>query len=218
MEQALRAQLYPASIVDPSTFATFAMLRQFHVLTLQSKIAAYDYHESISKLTDATGTLYHYVRTSVFLRARVADIGLQDRLVPFLRMIRQWRHLKTLKRAGRGHEEEGVRTIAPGQLCMRCPACPVPGFNLPANWNEVSDDLRYAFDLIQLPATTAQRLHRYIYTMMLSLDANFRLKRRAVSNDARDPGLINGGGYFVENRGYHEHILKHANQEDVGCS
>ena len=52
--------------------------------------------------------------------------------------------------------------------------------------------------------------------MMLSLDANFRLKRRAVSNDARDPGLIRGGGgFFVESKAYYEYILKHADQDDV---
>ena len=66
----------------------------------------------------------------------------QDRLKPFLRMVREWRYLKLLKRAGRAHVEDGVENIAPGGLCLRCPACPRPGFNLPDNWETVPDDLK----------------------------------------------------------------------------
>ena len=56
---------------------------------------------------------------------------------------------------------------------------------------------------------------RYIYLLILAIDANFRLKRRAVSNDARDPSLMSGYGYFVQDSSYREHILSHADQDDV---
>lgn len=51
--------------------------------------------------------------------------------------------------------------------------------------------------------------------MAVAMDANFRLKRRAVSNSARDPALGSGWGYFVEDTGYKEHIMRHATQDDV---
>ncbi|KAF7797869.1 hypothetical protein EIP86_009075, partial [Pleurotus ostreatoroseus] len=47
------------------------------------------------------------------------------------------------------------------------------------------------------------------------IDANFRLKRRAVSSDARDPALGSGWGYYVEDTAYREHVLKYADQEDI---
>ena len=49
------------------------------------------------------------------------------------------------------------------------------------------------------------------------MDANFRLKRRAISNDARDPGLMSGLGYFVEDKMYREHILNYVDQDDVSA-
>ena len=66
----------------------------------------------------------------------------QERLKSFLRMVRQWRHIQSLKRAGRGHETGGVLATKPGELCIRCPACPRPGVNLPNNWDTVTDDLK----------------------------------------------------------------------------
>ena len=55
----------------------------------------------------------------------------------------------------------------------------------------------------------------YIYTLIVAIDANFRLKRRAVSSIERDPPLGSGWGYFVETRPYLDYVLSHADQEDV---
>jgi len=41
-----------------------------------------------------------------------------------------------LKRAGRGHDPEGIGNTSPGSLTVECPACPHPGRNLPDNWRE----------------------------------------------------------------------------------
>lgn len=61
VQQLLRAELYPATLTDPTTYCTFRMLEQFHVLTLQSKISAYDYYISLEKITDNSGLGRHYV-------------------------------------------------------------------------------------------------------------------------------------------------------------
>jgi len=50
------------------------------------------------------------------------------------RVFRIWRNLMTLKRAGRGHDPEGIGNTPPGSVTVECPACPHPGRNLPENW------------------------------------------------------------------------------------
>jgi hypothetical protein len=41
-------------------------------------------------------------------------------------------------------------------------------------------------------------LRRWLYTLFLGIDANFRLKRLNVSTQERDPGLNHGFAYVVE--------------------
>ncbi|KAF7798643.1 hypothetical protein EIP86_009867 [Pleurotus ostreatoroseus] len=179
LQQLLRYELFPATVAEPTTAATFRMMEQFHILTLQGKLTGYDFYLSLEYLCNNTG------------------LGTKSsRLKSFMRMVREWRHLKALKRAGRCHDG-GVRGTQNGALCLRCPACPRPGFNLPDNWRDAPDD------------------QKYIYTMILAIDANFRLKRWAVSSNERDPALGSGWGYFVEDAPYHEHVLQHADQEDI---
>lgn len=52
-----------------------------------------------------------------------------------MRMVREWCHIKLLKRAGRGHHPGGPRPDI-GECAIVCPACPHPGRNLPDNWVE----------------------------------------------------------------------------------
>jgi hypothetical protein len=49
-------------------------------------------------------------------------------------VMRWWRHLKMLKRGGRGHDPDGVSATKPGSLAVECPACPQNDRNLPPNW------------------------------------------------------------------------------------
>ncbi|KAG6806067.1 hypothetical protein H0H92_012822, partial [Tricholoma furcatifolium] len=64
----------------------------------------------------------------------------RDRYDEFMRAIRQWRNLKMVKRAGRGHEAGGIKDTKPGDCAVLCPACPQPNINLPSGWNRVADD------------------------------------------------------------------------------
>ena len=48
--------------------------------------------------------------------------------------------------------------------------------------------------------------HRWLYTLFLGIDANFRLKRLNVSKDADDPDLNKGRAYFVEDEPFHLHL------------
>lgn len=57
--------------------------------------------------------------------------------------------------------------------------------------------------------------NRFIYTTFVALDANFRLKRRAISNETRDPSMSAGWGHFIEGSAYREHLKNYVNQDDV---
>ena len=50
----------------------------------------------------------------------------------------------------------------------------------------------------------------------MAIDANFRLKRRAISNEARDPALGSGWGYFVEDSAYRDYVRAMTDQKEVG--
>jgi hypothetical protein len=52
----------------------------------------------------------------------------------------------------------------------------------------------------------------WLYVLFLALDANFRMSRKGVSSAERDPGLIQGHGYFVDSKSLMEHLKKHEGQ------
>ncbi|KAG1801184.1 hypothetical protein EV424DRAFT_1474766 [Suillus variegatus] len=168
-KQLLRARLFPATATDPRTAATFAVLKFFHLLSFESKVSAYEFYHSLARQSDNTGIT-----------------PIRDRYSTFLRIVREWRNLRSLKRAGRGHDPAGVNATKEGELALLCPACPHPGKNLPDGWE----------------ASTQQ----WMYSVFLAIDANFRLKRRAISSDTKDPGLSSGWGYFVNEKHYKAYI------------
>ncbi|KAJ7764813.1 hypothetical protein B0H16DRAFT_1310446 [Mycena metata] len=119
----------------------------------------------------------------------------------FLRMTRQYRHLLLLKRAGRGHDPSGIFGTQPGECAVLCPACPRPGVNLPEGWENASPE------------------QRFLYVLFLALDACFRLKRRIISSELRDPGLGTGWAYFTENEPYRQYLLSVTDQKEIStCS
>jgi hypothetical protein len=67
---------------------------------------------------------------------------MQDRYHQFLTAIRIWRHVKMLKRAGRGHDPAGVDATQPGECAVECPACPHPGRNLPEGWEDAPEHIK----------------------------------------------------------------------------
>ena len=67
----------------------------------------------------------------------------QTRYKSFMRMIREFRHLKLMKRHGRGNIEDGLISTGRGDLATICPACPIPGVNLPENWRDVALEYKY---------------------------------------------------------------------------
>ncbi|KAK7064875.1 CxC2 domain-containing protein [Favolaschia claudopus] len=181
--QLVRRRWFPATSDNPRTAFTFRLLDFFHTQTLQGKTTMYDFYTSLEKITDATGG------------------ALAKRYLEFLRSTREYRHLLMLKRGGRGHAPGGVYGTGPGDLAIRCPACPRPGVNLPEGWEDAPPE------------------SRFLYIIFLALDACFRLKRRLVSSELRDPGLGTGWAYFVEMEPYRQYLLTVTDQVEMStCS
>ncbi|KAG2108722.1 uncharacterized protein F5147DRAFT_745699 [Suillus discolor] len=170
-KQLLQAHWYPETTTNPCTTATFGVLEHYHLLSFESKVSAYEFYHSLAWCSNNTGL-----------------IPIRDRYAPFMCMIHEWRHLRQLRRAGRGHDPSGINATQKGELAVLCPACPQPGRNLPEGWENAGPDSRWC------------------YALFIAMDANFQLKRKAVSSDQVDPGLNAGWAYFVEERQYKSHL------------
>ncbi|KAK7032459.1 hypothetical protein VNI00_013017 [Paramarasmius palmivorus] len=167
--QLLRRQLYPATLKDSRilTVATFQYLNTLEKLGYTTKASTYDFYRGMERLSNHQG---------------LKEKAPKSRYLPLMVMIRQWRHLKMVLRAGGGHNPEGVQGMKEGSLRVPCPSCPYPGVNLPFGWENEAMDSR-------------KRL-------CLCMDANFRLKEQLVSSFKNDPGLSQGLGYFVKREPY----------------
>ena len=165
VRQLLRRGLYPASQDNPRTCATFQLLQHLHMLSLTSKCSTYDYYRALVRLTNNSGvnipaSKYH----------------------PLLRILLQWRHLKMLKRAGRGHDVTGVAGTKEGELAIVCPSCPHPGINLPDGWEKASDEQRFVYCSVVVLLLTAHQisiLRLFVHRRQLPVEepASFQLFR-----------------------------------------
>ena len=61
-------------------------------------------------------------------------------------------------------------------------------------------------------------MYRFLYFLIVAMDANFCLKNLMQSSNAKDPGLHMGMAYFQTDQPYCEHVLKYASQKDVSVS
>ncbi|KAJ7481680.1 hypothetical protein FB451DRAFT_1030190 [Mycena latifolia] len=120
-----------------------------------------------------------------------------DRYKAFGRMSRQWGFVVQGKRLGRAHVTNRLPTTPAGGLGVLCWSCPHDGKNLPDGWRDV--DPKY----------------RFLYMLLLALDANFRLKNRLRANEHQDPSLGSGMGYFVESEAYKKHLKDYVAEKDV---
>ncbi|KAJ7215151.1 hypothetical protein C8J57DRAFT_1440578 [Mycena rebaudengoi] len=125
----------------------------------------------------------------------------KNRYHEWRRMTREWRNLQMLKRAGRGHDPTGPEGTKPGECALKCPACPQPGKNLPRDWETASEE------------------RKFLYALFLAMDANFRLKRKDVSSEDKDPGLRPGWAFYCEVNEYMSHVDKNSKlpQERSRC-
>ncbi|KAG1901642.1 uncharacterized protein F5891DRAFT_1128056 [Suillus fuscotomentosus] len=175
-KQLLQARLFPATATDPRTAATFAVLKFFHLLSFESKVSAYKFYHSLAHQSDNTGIT-----------------PIRDHYSTFLRIVHEWRNLRSLKCAGHGHDPAGVNATQEGELALLCLACPHPG------------KIYLTGGKLQLNRLMLTYF-RWMYSVFLAINANFHLKHRAISSDTKDPGLSGGWGYFINEKPYKAYI------------
>ncbi|KAJ7702503.1 hypothetical protein B0H16DRAFT_1483197 [Mycena metata] len=197
--QLLRAQLWPVTSTNPQTAATFAVLRQYHLMSFESKCSALEFYQSLVRQTD--NVQYKRAQKTKKEKERARESGskgrktLKNRYRESLRITRQWRHVRMLKRAARGHDPKGIANTQPGECALLCPACPQSGKNMAPDWESTPED------------------HSFIHALFVAMDTNFRLKRKDVSTEEKDPGLGNGWAFFCEVKTYMAHVKKNWNQK-----
>lgn len=58
--------------------------------------------------------------------------------------------------------------------------------------------------------------HRWLYSLFIAMDANFRLKLK--TRDINDPELGDGLAYFVNTAMFEEHLKSHVEENEVSFS
>ncbi|KAF9023539.1 hypothetical protein BDZ89DRAFT_955587, partial [Hymenopellis radicata] len=183
--QLLRLGWWPATPLEPHTASTFSLLRSFHYLNTLGKLPAWDMWQGLQAMT-----------------LNKTSEAPPNRYKVLLRSIRQFRHIKGMKRGGRSHDQAGIEGTSEGELALQCLACPHPGINLPNNWQQ-----------------NWAKLNRFLYRLFIAVDVNFRTRNALVSSPERDPPLADGVAYFVPNAPYEAHIRSHITEDDMAtCS
>lgn len=54
--QLLRARLFPSTVIDPKTAATFHVLQTFQMLSFTSKVSVFEFYQALARKSDNTGT------------------------------------------------------------------------------------------------------------------------------------------------------------------
>ena len=130
------------------------------------------------------------------------------------RCVRQWRHLKDIKRGMGGHAL-AVDDLGDGALAIECPACPHPGRNLPPEWENKPSDKAYT--LLSFLCSAFNNVHyRWLYSLFVAIDANFKLKLK--SRGIKDPELGSGLAYFVNAEKFKAHLKAHVDEDEVSVS
>ncbi len=98
---------------------------------------------------------------------------------------------------------------------MRCAAGLAPRtggtfLRIGATWIVNTSEYSSEYDVL-----LSEIVDRFLYMLILAVDANVRLKNRMRANEIDDPSLGPGWGYFVEPRKYEEHIKKYVAEKDV---
>ncbi|KAJ7315538.1 hypothetical protein DFH08DRAFT_971894 [Mycena albidolilacea] len=180
-EQLLSYRWFPATPDNPQSAITIAALKLFHAVSLQGKTTVYHFFNALAKITDNTGS-------KAFKR----------RYLLALRVVRQWRNLRALKRRGMGNDpDRRTAETHQGELAVDCLTCPKAGVNLPEGWKDTPVELRY------------------LYTIFLAIDACFRLKRKKISSWLKDPSLQDGWSYFVRSFTYEEFVKTLGEQKEM---
>ncbi|KAJ7273867.1 hypothetical protein C8J57DRAFT_1434741 [Mycena rebaudengoi] len=126
-----------------------------------------------------------------------SSCSLNEQADSFQRVTRQWAFSHRTKHRGRGNSLTGVKGTQRRELGVDCWTCPQDGKNLPEGWQDVEPK------------------YKFLYMLLLAMDANFKLKNRMCANEIDNPPLGPGWGYFVEPESYRWNLKTYVPEKDV---
>ncbi|KAJ7790897.1 hypothetical protein B0H14DRAFT_2625555 [Mycena olivaceomarginata] len=180
-EQLLSYGWYPVTPDNPQSAITIAALKLFHAVSLQGKTTAYHFFNALAKITDNTGSNAFKCWYQLALR-----------------VVRQWRNLRALKRGGMGNDpDRRTAETREGELAIECLACPKAGVNLPEGWEKAPVEARF------------------LYCIFLAIDACFCVKRKKISSWLADPSIQDGWAYFTRSILYGEFVETLGEQKEM---
>jgi hypothetical protein len=142
-EQLLLYGWFPSTPDNPQSAVTIPALKLFHAVSLQGKTTAYHFFNALAKITDNTGSRAFKVRALFSSDLSCTHLELQRRYQLVLRLVREWRNLRALKRGGMGNDRDRFAAeTRDGELAVECIACPKVGVNLPEGWETASPERR----------------------------------------------------------------------------
>ncbi|KAJ7873817.1 hypothetical protein B0H14DRAFT_2215648, partial [Mycena olivaceomarginata] len=180
-EQLLSYGWFPSTPDAPKSAITISALKLFHAVSLQGKTTVYHFFNALAKITDNTGSR-----------------AFKRRYQLALRVVREWRSLRALKRGGMGNDPDRCAAeTRSGELAVDCIACPKVGVNLPDGWESAPPE------------------KRFLYAVYWAIDACFRLKRKMISSWAADPSIQDGWAYFTAWKSYGPFVKTLGEQKEM---
>lgn len=176
-QQLLRCDWFPSTVHQPQTACTRRVLEHFLLLTWSSKVSAFEYYQTLERLTDNTGISVpkvsgHSSLDSQILNFRIEplfsihayDPGISPHFTleaSWARSCRKWNRQFTTRRS---------------RVTLSC---------MSATWNKPTKRLgehRCLSEVRVFPSLECiiviPRFHRFLYYLIIAMDANFRLKNR----------------------------------------
>ncbi|KAJ7078528.1 hypothetical protein C8R43DRAFT_1143385 [Mycena crocata] len=139
----------------------------------------------------------HAMERATDATASTGMTWLPDRYKQFQQMGRQWAFILRAKRAALANLVDGLMNPKLGSMAVVCWMCPFDGCNLPPGWRDADPDMRF------------------LYMLLLAVDANFKLKNRMRPNEIDGPSLGPRWSYWVEPKRYRCHLKKYIAEKDL---
>ncbi|EDR06098.1 uncharacterized protein LACBIDRAFT_302274 [Laccaria bicolor S238N-H82] len=118
--QLFHVGLYPSTYKSCQTVFTFQLLNDYLLENLKCKTSATHYYSKLRRITNFA-----------------FPNSIPNRYHKLIRVGRQYHNLTELATCGFGHKGKAPR---PGEMVFFCRTCPLPGVNLPDDWNENPQD------------------------------------------------------------------------------
>ncbi|KAH9894232.1 hypothetical protein C8Q73DRAFT_646680 [Cubamyces lactineus] len=183
LRQLVRSDLFPATLERIETVFTCEVLERFHVDFDVCKRSSQDFVRILNLMSGGT-----------------QETGeVKDRYRDFMITSRIYRYLTMVKRSGRRHQVHipGRNT---NDITVPCLTCPIPDFNLPEDWRDIPEHLRY--------------LHRIV----LCADGNYSLKKKTKPDDPYDMALCTGQGYIIPHEEMRDYLVTKYHADGGGAA